>query len=201
MIGRKLTERLIADGGLNGQAIDKLTLIDIVAPARPAGFTGRLVYARRRYLRHQGDREGGRGPARLDLPPGRDRVGRGGDRFRQGLPHQPDRHARSARSDPAHRRRLSPEGRLHLLDRGVRRAVPARDPRRFPPDAADVLRHPEGDRRIPARRLCRARASSTAWVSGCRRSACGPASRTPPPPASSPASSASRSPARRRSCR
>ncbi|MEA2935740.1 MAG: D-erythronate 2-dehydrogenase, partial [Variibacter sp.] len=43
MIGRKLTERLIADGGLNGQAIDKLTLIDIVAPARPAGFSGRVT--------------------------------------------------------------------------------------------------------------------------------------------------------------
>jgi nucleoside-diphosphate-sugar epimerase len=43
MIGRKLTERLVADGGLNGQPIDKLTLIDIVAPTRPAGFPGRVV--------------------------------------------------------------------------------------------------------------------------------------------------------------
>jgi D-erythronate 2-dehydrogenase len=43
MIGRKLTERLVADGALNGQAIDKLTLIDIVAPKRPAGFSGKLV--------------------------------------------------------------------------------------------------------------------------------------------------------------
>jgi nucleoside-diphosphate-sugar epimerase len=40
MIGRKLTERLIRDGRLNGQPIEKLTLTDIVAPARPAAFDG-----------------------------------------------------------------------------------------------------------------------------------------------------------------
>ena len=39
MIGRKLTERLIIDRGLGGQPIEKLTLIDIVAPSRPAGFS------------------------------------------------------------------------------------------------------------------------------------------------------------------
>lgn len=39
MIGRKLTERLIVDRTLGGQPIDKLTLIDIVAPARPVGFS------------------------------------------------------------------------------------------------------------------------------------------------------------------
>ncbi len=39
MIGRKLTERLVIDRALGGQPIDKLTLIDIVAPARPAGFS------------------------------------------------------------------------------------------------------------------------------------------------------------------
>ena len=43
MIGRKLTERLVADGGLNGALVDKLTLIDIVSPSRPAGFSGRVV--------------------------------------------------------------------------------------------------------------------------------------------------------------
>lgn len=41
MIGRKLTERLVKSGGLNGQAIDRLTLADVVAPAAPAGFSGR----------------------------------------------------------------------------------------------------------------------------------------------------------------
>jgi nucleoside-diphosphate-sugar epimerase len=39
MIGRKLTERLVIDRALNGQQIDKLTLIDVVAPVRPAGFS------------------------------------------------------------------------------------------------------------------------------------------------------------------
>jgi D-erythronate 2-dehydrogenase len=39
MIGRKLTERLVIDRALVGQPVDKLTLIDIVAPARPAGFS------------------------------------------------------------------------------------------------------------------------------------------------------------------
>ena len=39
MIGRKLTERLIIDRALGDHAIEKLTLIDIVAPARPAGFS------------------------------------------------------------------------------------------------------------------------------------------------------------------
>ena len=40
MIGRKLGERLAKDGALHGRPIDRLTLADIVAPARPAGFSG-----------------------------------------------------------------------------------------------------------------------------------------------------------------
>ncbi|MEX2035531.1 MAG: NAD-dependent epimerase/dehydratase family protein, partial [Xanthobacteraceae bacterium] len=39
MIGRKLTERLVVDRAHGNEPIDKLTLIDIVAPARPAGFS------------------------------------------------------------------------------------------------------------------------------------------------------------------
>jgi nucleoside-diphosphate-sugar epimerase len=39
MIGRKLVEQLIVDRALNGQPIEKLTLMDIVAPTRPAGFS------------------------------------------------------------------------------------------------------------------------------------------------------------------
>ena len=42
MIGRKLTARLVKDGRLNGQKIDRLTLIDVVAPGKPSGFTGIL---------------------------------------------------------------------------------------------------------------------------------------------------------------
>ena len=40
MIGRKLAARLVQNGGLNEQPIDRLTLIDIVPPERPAGFNG-----------------------------------------------------------------------------------------------------------------------------------------------------------------
>src|SRR5579864_5467730 len=40
MIGRKLTARLVQDGKLNGQVVDRLTLTDVVAPEKPAGFTG-----------------------------------------------------------------------------------------------------------------------------------------------------------------
>jgi nucleoside-diphosphate-sugar epimerase len=40
MIGRKLTARLVKDGGLGGKPIDRLTLIDVVAPEKPAGDAG-----------------------------------------------------------------------------------------------------------------------------------------------------------------
>jgi len=41
MIGRKLTARLIADGTLNGEPIDRLTLIDVIVPQRPEKFATR----------------------------------------------------------------------------------------------------------------------------------------------------------------
>ena len=43
MIGRKLIARLVEDGGLNGQPIDRLTLIDVVTPENPAGFAGKVT--------------------------------------------------------------------------------------------------------------------------------------------------------------
>jgi nucleoside-diphosphate-sugar epimerase len=42
MVGRKLIDRLARDGGLNGRPIERLTLADIVAPAKPAGFAGTI---------------------------------------------------------------------------------------------------------------------------------------------------------------
>src|SRR5215475_12975900 len=45
MIGRKLTQRLASDGGLNGQAIDGMTLLDVVPPAMPDGFSGKVETA------------------------------------------------------------------------------------------------------------------------------------------------------------
>jgi D-erythronate 2-dehydrogenase len=41
MIGRKLTERLTRDGGLNGRPIDKLTLLDVLPPTKVTGFAGK----------------------------------------------------------------------------------------------------------------------------------------------------------------
>lgn len=45
MIGRKLTERLAADGAINGQPIEEITLHDVVDPKAPAGlpFKARTV--------------------------------------------------------------------------------------------------------------------------------------------------------------
>ena len=37
MIGRKLTDRLVADGNVGGRGIERLTLVDVVAPASPDG--------------------------------------------------------------------------------------------------------------------------------------------------------------------
>src|ERR1700722_7003113 len=42
MIGRKLVDRLVADGNLGGRPIAALTLLDIVAPPRPA-FAGAVT--------------------------------------------------------------------------------------------------------------------------------------------------------------
>src|SRR6185295_4401590 len=42
MVGRKLAERLVADGGLNGKPVDRLTLVDVVAPKAPASFSGKV---------------------------------------------------------------------------------------------------------------------------------------------------------------
>ena len=41
MVGRKLVARLVRDGGLGGRPIDSLTLVDVVAPSSPEGFTGK----------------------------------------------------------------------------------------------------------------------------------------------------------------
>ena len=45
MIGRKLTARLVEDKSLNGEPIEALTLIDVVAPLRPDKFTGKVEAA------------------------------------------------------------------------------------------------------------------------------------------------------------
>ena len=41
MVGRKLTDKLVAEGHLGGKAITQLTLADVVAPSAPEGFQGK----------------------------------------------------------------------------------------------------------------------------------------------------------------
>jgi nucleoside-diphosphate-sugar epimerase len=42
MIGRKLTNRLVADGRLGETAVDQLTLVDVITPPAPTGWDGAL---------------------------------------------------------------------------------------------------------------------------------------------------------------
>ena len=46
MLGRKLTARLAVDGRLGSADLDHLTLLDVVEPDPPAGWTGTLDRAR-----------------------------------------------------------------------------------------------------------------------------------------------------------
>lgn len=43
MVGRKLTERIRRDGTLAGKSVDRLTLVDVVAPEAPASFPGAVA--------------------------------------------------------------------------------------------------------------------------------------------------------------
>ncbi|MEW9808527.1 D-erythronate dehydrogenase [Mesorhizobium sp. ZMM04-5] len=42
MVGRKLVEALVARGEVSGKPVERLTLADIVEPAAPAGFAGKV---------------------------------------------------------------------------------------------------------------------------------------------------------------
>ncbi len=42
MVGCKLTQRLVADGRIGREEVTALTLVDIVAPAAPQGFSGKV---------------------------------------------------------------------------------------------------------------------------------------------------------------
>ncbi len=157
MIGRKLTARLVKDGSLNGKPIDKLTLTDVVAAEKPAGFKGavdistgdlaapgaaaKLIAERPAFIFHLAGVVSGE--AEIDFDKGY-HVNLDGTRALLG-------------SDPPGRRRLQAEDDLHLVDRGLWRAVSLCHPGRISPHAADILRHAESDQRTAARRLCAAR--------------------------------------------
>ncbi len=40
MVGRKLTQRLVSEKALGGKPVERLTLVDVVKPEAPAGFSG-----------------------------------------------------------------------------------------------------------------------------------------------------------------
>jgi D-erythronate 2-dehydrogenase len=43
MVGRKLAQRLTKDGTLDGRPVETMTLVDVVTPDAPSGFTGRVA--------------------------------------------------------------------------------------------------------------------------------------------------------------
>lgn len=45
MVGRKLAETITKDGGLGGSPVEKMTLMDVIAPTAPAGFAGSVDIA------------------------------------------------------------------------------------------------------------------------------------------------------------
>ena len=154
MIGRKLTDAAGHRPGAQRQPPNRKTDIDRHCRA---GAT-RGLFRSRENLGPRSRRAGrcgksGRRAAGGDLPSCRRGIGRGGNRFREGLPRQSRRHPRAAGGNPRRRRRLQAETRVHLVDRGVRRAVSGSDRRRLPSHAAHLLRHAEGDLRTAARRL------------------------------------------------
>ena len=160
MIGRKLTARLVKDGSLNGQPIDRLTLIDVVAPEKPAGFAVGAATATTADLAAPGAAE----KAVADRP---DVIfhlagvvsGEAETDFEKGYRVNLDGTRALLEAIRADRRWLQAQSRFHLIDRGVRRAVSGSDRRRFPSHAAHLLWHPEGDVRTAARRLHAARHS------------------------------------------
>ena len=123
MIGRKLTARLLADGRIGSHDLDELVLADIVmpreaetprqrSPPSPAISPGRGPPPRSSI------------PARSRLPPRGHRLGRGGSRFRQGLPHQSRWHPAVVRGDPQGRAPREAAAGLHLVDRRLRFPFP-----------------------------------------------------------------------------
>ena len=43
MVGRKLTDRLVRDGRIGNTSIDQLSLIDVIEPEKPKGFTAKVA--------------------------------------------------------------------------------------------------------------------------------------------------------------
>jgi hypothetical protein len=152
MIGRKLVDRLATDGALAGRAITALSLFDIVTPSPPASFGGTVtsmaadlsapgaaahaVAARPEVIFHLAAVVSGEAEADFDKG------------YRVNLDG-----TRAVRGDPRRRRFVSAARGIFLVDRGLRRAVPGNDRRRFRHHAAHQLRDAKGNFGIAAGRL------------------------------------------------
>ena len=153
MVGRKLTERLLRDGRLGKHEITRMTLQDVVAPTKPANARSRssvvasdfadagaaapLIAHRPDVIFHLAAIVSGEAEAEFDKGY---RINLDGTRY-------------LIDAIRARRWRLQAAAGVHVLDRGVRCAVPGKDRRRILPYAADELRHAEIDLRTPDQRL------------------------------------------------
>ncbi len=130
-----------------------MTLQDVVAPAKPRGASIPIELVTSDFADPKTAATAGRPQAGCDLPSRGHRVGEAEADFDKGYRINLDGTRYLIDADPGHRRRLQAAGGVHLVHRGVRRAVPGHDRRRVLQHAADHLRHAEGDRRTAARRL------------------------------------------------
>ena len=160
MVGRKLTARLVKDGRVGGKPIDAL---DTGRRGRARGAGGLHRQGRHDSRRPVGARRCRRrliasGPTSSSISPPSSRARRKPISRRATASISTGRaHLFEAIRQEGLKQPYKPRARLHLLDRGVRRAVPRQDRRRVLHHAADQLRHAEGDRRTAALRLFAAR--------------------------------------------
>ncbi len=126
MVGRKLADRLAGDGRLGGRDVERLTLVDVVAPSAPASFGGavetvmvdlsatgearKLAARRADVVFHLAAIVSGEAEADFDKG------------YRINL--DGTRHLFEAIRREGLRQPLQATPRLHLVDRGVRRAFP-----------------------------------------------------------------------------
>ena len=188
------TERLAREGKLAGRQITAPDAHRRIAPEKPAGFGGEVALATADIS------DPGRSPRTSP------RVPTSSSTWPRSFPARPRRISTRAtasistaratssrRSVMRARDGLSAAPGVHLVGRGLRRAVSRRDRRRVLLHAADQLRHAEGDRRAAARRLFAPRLSRRHRHPPADHLHPARASPTRRPRASSPTSCASRS--------
>ena len=153
MIGRKLVARLVAAGALNGKPIDKLTLIDVSAPQKPQGFAGSVATSAADIADAAAARAAVAGRPDVIFHLAAVVSGEAELDFEKGVHVNLDGSRALIEAI-----RAAGDGYCPRLVFTSSIAVfgapfPECDRRRLSPDAAHLLRHPEGHRRAAARRL------------------------------------------------